>query len=455
MLRKHLALVVLAAAEIICLPVSARAQVDKMREVVETYPDGSVKVKYRVDVNGKKSGLFLAYFENGKVKLRARYSKDVLHGSYQSHHPDGSRAISTRYRNGKLHGSYKKYDAEGHCLEVAQYQAGKLDGKRQLFVDKVVVSNQKWKAGFLSRLDGLEPFPRSKHEIQEVFEKRIPTLPMVKPKGVAEVPVVSPPKPDPLHDERVAALRRLQEYRYLCGVPYHKMWLDPEKIVYCDAACEVFRLNGTISHHPERPKGCDPVLYGRAQKGAKSSNIHGGPDMVHSVDSYMDDSDDRNLNRGVGHRQFCLNPRMWVTAFGTSAGGSAMWAHDCSRIRLPKKPLLVCYPAPGYMPVSHFGSSHAWSVNFHPWKFGVPSESDLKVSVYALDEDYRRGKRLELDFRRVFDGPSDFTPCLVFRPVGVVVKNGQSYWVDLQVRKQNKWMSMPYVVGFFDLPDRH
>ena len=126
MLRKHLALVVLAAAEIICLPVSARAQVDKMREVVETYPDGSVKVKYRVDVNGKKSGLFLAYFENGKVKLRARYSKDVLHGSYQSHHPDGSRAISTRYRNGKLHGSYKKHDAEGHCLEVAEYRSDYL-----------------------------------------------------------------------------------------------------------------------------------------------------------------------------------------------------------------------------------------------------------------------------------------------------------------------------------------
>lgn len=446
--------VVLSVLGIACIAGPVRAQADETREVIENHPNGSVKAKYQVDADGKKTGLFLGYFEDGKVRLRARYAKDVIQGPFETYHPNGSRAISTRYRDGKPHGPYKRYDAEGHCVEVAEYKDGKLEGRRQLFEGKDVVSDQKWKGGSLCKLDGLEPFPRSKQEIQGMFERTIPALPMVKPRSLRDVRRLSPPEPDPHLDKRVGALRRLQEYRYLCGVPYRDMWLDPEKIVYCDAACEVFRLNGEISHHPKCPQGCDPVLYGRAQTGAKSSNIHGGQDMVHSVDSYMDDSDPRNLEKGVGHRQYCLNPRMLVTAFGTSAGGSAMWAHDTSRLRLPKKPLLVCYPAPGYMPVSHFGPEHAWSVNLHPWKFGVPIDPELKVRVYPLDKGYRRGKELKLNFRRVFDGPSEFTPCLVFRPVGVEVKDGQSYWVDLEIRKQKKWLSMPYVVEFFKLPGR-
>lgn len=453
-------------------------------EVTENHPDGTVRLRYHVDVDGKRHGLFEQFWLSGQLEIRARYTHGSFDGVYESFREDGTAKIIASYLKGKrngswreltaagktslvatyrrdvLHGKYETYDATGARTLAANYKAGILDGKyvehfpnrnrtwsgryKKGFIDgpvtvkdgKKTVSKQKWKAGTLVTLGGEEPFPRSAQELRE-------TLAGILGQG-SDVPEPGT-EADPQAGNRAAGLRRLRAYRDLCGLPQANMELVPRWNNLCDAAAEACDMNGGLSHTPPKPPGMDKKRYSEAKLGAIASNLAGGG-ILGSIDQYMDDSDPSNIDR-VGHRRWCLNPAMKKTAFGSAKSYSAMWATDSSGTTA-KGLKAVLYPPAGWIPTDFFGPNHAWSISV--LRGGVPAEDDLDVKIFALDEHWvRSGDPLELNWKSVSDTSTGAGPTLIFRPVGLRAQVGSQYLAEISF-DGGKTVEYSYVVAFCD-----
>jgi hypothetical protein len=249
---------------------------------------------------------------------------------------------------------------------------------------------------------------------------------------------------DPLDAKRRTTLRVLKAYRALCGVPWRELELVPEWNSLCDAAAEICRRNGALSHDPPRPPDTDDELYERGKTGAKNSNIHRGGGMVDSVDGYMDDSDPSNIQR-VGHRRWCLNPTMRRTAFGESGGFAAMWSMDRSGA-VPRGLDAILYPPRGWVPVDFFGPRHAWSVILV--RGGTPRAERVQVRIEELDEHWvRTGTVLELDHLGVDTSGVGTGPVIVFRPQGLRVEPGARYLAEVST-DGGKSVEYRWVVAF-------
>lgn len=426
-----------------------------LEEVVETWPDGSVRVRYEVDAAGRKHGALAEFLQDGTLVRRAQYragtlhgrefrnyddgrrrsvttfANGVLHGRFESFHANGERELVANYSDGLFDGKYVESSADGKRVLSARYERGLLDGGLSIKDDGETITRQEWKAGALVELDGMQPFPRARADVLAAVEE------------IERAPADAPD--DPMAAERAAALRHLQAYRYLCGVPHEGMELVDEWNELCTAAAEVCRALGRLSHTPERPPGMDEELYKKGALGAGRSNLSmGRSDIASSVDAYMDDSDPSNIDR-LGHRRWCLNPHMEKTGFGRVDEFSAMWSTDGSG---PGASGLahVLYPPAGFVPVEYFGARHAWSVSLLNGR--VPNGDELAVEIVALDDHYAPfGEPLELDYRAVAGGGFGGSACVVFRPVGLVVEPGQRYRCKLSF-DGGKTNDLDYVVEF-------
>ena len=456
------------------------------RDVVLEFPDGTVEERYHVDDAGRRQGLYELFRRDGTLAARAHYADDEFHGVYEEfgedgeprteiHYQRGERHGRTRvfgeggrlervsrYRRGELHGRRELYNASGERVEVTTWKRGVLEGKfeevsraagggvrvrtgsyRDGLIDgtvkidegQVTVSRQVWDAGRLTTLDGIEAFPTA----ADVLVAKLRAI-----RARPEDEIAS--DRDPLWPRRMQSLRILQSYRALCGLPYQDMELEPEWNALCDAAAEVCRRNGGLSHNPPRPPGIDDELFRRGALGARRSNLHRGGPMESSVDSYMADSDASNIDR-VGHRRWCLNPSMVKTGFGESRRFTAMWSVDRSGSGARGLDA-VHYPAAGWVPVDMFRSRHAWSVS--PVTGSVPDPERIEVRIVALDEVFVPvGEPLELDHLGRTPGGIGSGPALVFRPVGLKVSPGRCYLLEITEKgaRQPRWR---HVVGFCD-----
>ncbi len=72
------------------------------------YINGQIKEQGRYD-NGKKTGTWKAYYEDGTPKSETAYSDDVFHGSYKRWHENGQMEIEGQYEHGKTTGTWKEY----------------------------------------------------------------------------------------------------------------------------------------------------------------------------------------------------------------------------------------------------------------------------------------------------------------------------------------------------------
>lgn len=447
----------------------AMANVALAGEVVETDPDGTVRLRYETDDEGRahgsfteyyesgelrvlttyraglREGSYTEYFENGKVSVRARYRRgertgnysefyengrvrlsamyrgDVLNGDWIERYPSGDKKARAEYEDGKLDGRYLEWDEGERPTVSASYRAGLLHGDRRFWEDGRVLSNQRWSDGRIVELEGVAPYPRSRRELADgIVRIHEPTIPEGE---------------DAEARDRRRALRRLQEYRFLCGVAYDDVVLDDELNAYCKDAARVCRDLGHITHFPKNP-GWPADEFRSAYEGASNSNLCWSTDSVagalaDSVDRYMDDSDPSNIDE-VGHRRWCLNPKMKVTGFGAVEGFGAMWSTDSGRSSPPPFDF-VCYPPRGYAPNEYWAKNTAWSVSFDANRYPAGSGSDLSVTVRALDEDYRpTGAPLELENVRFDVQTIGSLPCLIFRPVGVDRTDGSRYWVEIR-----------------------
>lgn len=438
-------------------------------EITETWPDGSPRKRYRLGADGTLQGEYTEWWENGKVALRTWYEHGGIDGTYTSFHENGAAHVTARYHRGKRNGPYVEIDGEGKPFEEATYVEGDLDGKRTVRRDGIVASRQVWKRGALIDLMGIAPYPQTLEKMKTELaviraqtpaavaprsaepEQKPGTKPAPKPgsksgsnkdkekgkggKGEARgrptlpVPPGYAPADDAQYARRFAALKRLQEYRLLADVAWRDVELAPAYDYYCDCAGRLLERVGHLEHTPPNP-GMPDDEYRDGYAGTSHSNIHSSTDpafvadLARSVDSYMNDSDDSNIDR-VGHRRHCIHPALQLTGFGLAEHYSAMWSLDRSRA-LERMPAIVPWPAAGWMSASRFEAKEAWHCSFFEQGDVPPDLGAEGVRVYAMDENFVPARTpLPLDYH------ASNGDALIFRPVLEGDLAGRRFWVEI------------------------
>ena len=398
------------------------------------HADGTVAVRgsYR---DGVLHGLHKTYDASGRLLVQKTYRKGVLHGSWKDYHPNKRLKLVTAYRNGKLNGSYLERDPKGLTVLKTTYKDGKLHGKLQAFEGRRAVSTQRWKHGVPTDIDGVAPFPRSQEEITSEVERLLA--------GDGTLSDV------PLEVDRELALRYLKAYRCIHGVPYDDVAIDPSHQAHAQAAAEVCRDLGHITHYPENP-GWGKDRFDFAAIGTKSSNLAQGMIACTSIRGYMDDSDARNIEK-VGHRAWCINPKMSHTGFGTVDRFSAMWSISGGRKSVPDYEFVSVPPA-GHAPGPWFGTHWAWSCSLSKKHWDAP-KGDIKVEVVPVGETFLpAGKPLALNHQSVLAKSAGIPYMVVFRPVGFSLDAGTRYRVTIDgLTRKGKPTMLRYYVSFFDL----
>ena len=229
----------------------------------------------------------------------------------------------------------------------------------------------------------------------------------------------------------VAAVRRLNAYRFLCGLPAN-VTLDPEQTPLCSSRREAAQSRRQTRPYA-RQSGRARAEYKDGYNGTSHSNIFTATpisSLAKSVDAYMDDSDAGNICR-LGHRRWCLNPAMQTTGFGKYQNFSAMWSFDSRRPNLGDWDI-VAYPARGYMPTEYFSPDRAWSliVNRSRHRSSPPATSTSRSA--ALDDALHPGSPLELDYKAVETGGYGGGPAMIFRPKSLDMAAGRRYGVEIK-----------------------
>jgi hypothetical protein len=357
----------------------------------------------------------------------------------RENHPDGTLHFRVPLNvKGQRHGTYTAYFPGGKKLEErARYDAGQLSGARERYDDKGnLLGEETWVRGRLV-------CPKSPKQIEAARAQ------LLKDAAAWVMKAGRPPNPNAPSAEALArSLAKVNTYRYLCDVPADVV-LDNDYINLCQHGAEILVKVGSLTHNPPRPAGVSDEAYQLGKDGCGRSNLFMGGDPVASVDAYMNDSDDRNIDR-LGHRRWILNPRMAKTGFGGSGKFSAMYSFDGSREATPQYDF-VCYPPRGYCPKALFDAGYAWHVSLNPDKYTVDDKAEM--AIYPVDAKLTRAKApLELDYKHVDRGGFGINNAIIGRPKGFVLRPGFVFEVVLSgvhVIGEEKAAEVSYFVTFY------
>jgi hypothetical protein len=365
------------------------------------------------------------------------------HGLWIIHHPNGQEKRRARYTHGRLQGNLTRYDGEGNLLEKTRYLRGERHGPRQLYRAGQLVDEQEWVRGQLL-------FPHSRRFVR---------------KQVADILRWKPPRdvdhPELYTRQSLEGLRQTMLYRFLCGLPWKHLRLDPAHTRYARAAADLCKRIGRIDHHPPNP-GMSKDAYDTAHHGTSHSNLHmhsQGVKIPRMVHGFMDDSDPKNIQH-VGHRRWILAPTLGRIGFGTDGDYGAMYVVDKSGPDQPGWPEefdydFVVFPPAGYFPAKLFKPHIAWHVSPNPGRYSLPAENELKVTIRParrreLDApNPPKHKPLTLNYKIVSLKNTGAGPAIIFRPAGLVLRPGAIYRVTLEgLRKNARPVTLEYVVAF-------
>jgi len=398
-------------------------------QVEDKYPSGQLKARYTV-INDIREGPFTEYYENGEPSAQGASRAGKLNGPHTTYFPNGKILCRAVYKDGNLHGVVTDHNLNGQPVLNSTYRDGVLTTLTIPTGRQAVVQDVQ---------DGRPRLPRRLAEIQRALALiQLPPLPR---------------KPDPAGLERIAALRRLQAYRAVVGVPAD-LELDDEYNRQAAAGAELCQHLGRLDHTPANP-GWPEDKYQVAFRGTSRSNLYASSDrrpLAQSVDAYMDDSDPTNIDR-VGHRRWCLNPAMARVGFGQSPSGtfSAMWAIDASRKTVPDYEA-VAYPPEGLCPVGYIGPTFAWHYAPNPGKYRLPAADKLKVSLHAKRDRSadKPGVPLTVHYVNVDQGGFGHGPAVIFRSNDTVIEPGARYRVLIEgvETRDGKPVAVDYTVLF-------
>jgi hypothetical protein len=373
------------------------------REVQEKFDDGTIHLRYQVDAANHKSGDYLENYPTGKVHIRGNYTADKKSGTWTTYSDTGKPTEIASYRNDQLDGPYQWNFPSGTAQMKTLYRAGTITGPVNTFDEGgTLVFNLSY------------PIP------WEAVQKAWHTWAPVERKSphMLEEPVDEKPyKAGRMADEsQQAALKYLQLYRFLSGVPVTGMGIDPQYASAAQHGAVILSHLGRLSHTPDRPADMDDSFYKIAYSGTSQSNIsEGRNNLFDSIDDYMFDSDESNVQR-VGHRQWMLMPSMQKTAFGFCGRFSTLYSFDGS-VRENWNWSYVAYPGPGFYPHEMLRARTAWSVSINTRRFKVGSTDSLTIRVSTLDEHYAIIDTTTASIVDIAPCPNaGIYPCIIFKP---------------------------------------
>lgn len=100
----------------------------------------AVTIDYK---RGKPSGIYRAFYPDGKQLLFAVYGWGSLHGDWTEYDPAGRITVKGQYRMGKREGTWAFRD-QGI---VGRYKDGQKHGKWKYYEDGKLVKREKWRKG--------------------------------------------------------------------------------------------------------------------------------------------------------------------------------------------------------------------------------------------------------------------------------------------------------------------
>jgi hypothetical protein len=201
--------------------------------------------------------------------------------------------------------------------------------------------------------------------------------------------------------------------------------------------------------------------------GSAPSNV-----LADSIMLYFEDSDTSNI-AVLGHRRWCLNPKMATTAFGralnndgdvvymsmisTNQGSSAAVASGY--VAWPSPVNGGKFPAEVFADSSYYGYHQAWSVSLLDSAYDTSSTSGITVTLINSTDSWTfdatspgsgnpSGAYFNVDTQNV-----GIPYCIIFRPDGSVPLVGETYSVEITGIKDSGGSptTITYDIEFFSL----
>lgn len=251
-------------------------------------------------------------------------------------------------------------------------------------------------------------------------------------------------------ESRQNILHAFNFIRYTAGLEEVSYNTETEK--YAQAASTLLIRVGSLTHYPPRPSGVSDAFYQLGSEGASTSNLGMGyRNLAHAlVQGWMNDGDPSNIE-AVGHRRWCLNPRMRSVSFGLSGSFSAMHVMDPQRASFDDIRYLP-WPAQ-VMPVEYFFGP--WSVSVNSSYYAISDHPVVTMTELGTGAQYQIGtgdKNKSGKYMTVSRGGYGSGHCLIFKP-GVNFKAGDRIHIRIQGIKDaaGNDTEIEYEVSFFSL----
>lgn len=103
--------------------------------VEEYYPQGEIKLRYYVNEEGKKDGLFIGYYKNGNQMLKISYINGHVNGVNEIYYPTGELKSTLMYINDEKHAPEKSWYVNGKQRYIAPQDTNILIGDYDVWDD--------------------------------------------------------------------------------------------------------------------------------------------------------------------------------------------------------------------------------------------------------------------------------------------------------------------------------
>ena len=236
------------------------------------------------------------------------------------------------------------------------------------------------------------------------------------------------------------ALNRLNTYRYIAGLG--EVTFKDAYTEQAQAAALVCAANNTLSHCPTQPEDMPDSLFKLGETGCSNCNLGMGyPSLIANVDGWVEDSNSVSNRSCLGHRRWCLYPRMVNTGFGQAGYYEAMFCMD-NWWRKGYDEYKVVWPA-SVTPSDFFPYSSMWSVSKD-----TAFSSDTTVTLTRIsDNRVWNFSSSSSDGLFYTNNVSYGQPaCVIFRPEGITKNYGNEVF---HVEVTDGSFQLEYNVNFY------
>mgnify|MGYP004632338385 CR=1 FL=1 len=260
-----------------------------------------------------------------------------------------------------------------------------------------------------------------------------------------------------------AALNRLNLMRRLAGLP--SVTLDSSMCEDAQYSAVIQGYYGTWDHYPKQPDGMSNSFYEKAYAASSKSNLAAGLSLTGSVDFWMKDSNDYNVDR-LGHRRWQLNPTLGKVGFGYAEANTRYRFYATEKVFDMSGSGcdydFIAWPASGNFPSELFSGDTAWSVSLNPNQYQITRQAEMIQDVTVTLTRQADGKvwtfhgdnytATDSDIYFNVDTSNRGIPnCIIFRPDGIQKYEG-TYTVridGLTAANGQSVKDFTYEVNFF------